>query len=208
MSGSSTSSNTSSNKMKTINHFFSAKAVQDKNQEANMALASNQRKSAIKACKQAKASVRKKRSTALKKKSNLKQQMTMDGKRAEGRCDEATKKCHACEKLKTNPSYKSRGHDLTCPRSLGYKKSDGGRKSKMDMLQEDMDYELQKRLKKQFEGKELHSLRNQALQEDVDSLFVPRLLLAVPPIIQQEPDAVEPVPSTTTAGGPLSISEL
>jgi hypothetical protein len=193
--------------MKTINHFFSAKAVQDKNQEANMALASNQRKSAIKACK-AKASVRKKRSTALKKKSNLKQQMTMDGKRAEGRCDEATKKCHACEKLKTNPSYKSRGHDLTCPRSLGYKKSDGGRKSKMDMLQEDMDYELQKRLKKQFEGKELHSLRNQALQEDVDSFFVPRLLLAVPPIIQQEPDAIEPVPSTTTAGGPLSISEL
>jgi hypothetical protein len=197
--------------MKRINDFFSAKAVEDKDLEANMALASNQRKSSIKACK-AKASVRKRRSTTtLKKKGNLKhQQMTMDGKRAEGRCDEATKKCRACEKLKTNPLYKSRGHDSTCPRSLAYKKSDGGRKSRMDMLQEDMANELQKNLKKQFEGKELHSLRNQAVQKDVDSFLVPRLLV-VPPIIQQGPDdaiAIETVASTTTAGSPLSISEL
>jgi hypothetical protein len=206
MSGSSSSSSSNiSNKMKRrINDFFSAKAVEDKDKEArNMALASNQRKSSIKACK-AKASLRKRRST-LTKKSNLKQQMTMDGKRAEGRCDEGTKKCRACEKLKTNPLYKSRGHDLTCPRSLAYKKSDGGRKSKMDMLQEDMANELQKKLRKQFEGKELHSLRNQAVQKDVDSFLVPRLVV---PIIQEPNDEVAVEPVSTTAGGPLSISEL
>jgi hypothetical protein len=125
MSGSSSSS--SSNKMKRINDFFLQR--QWKTKTKKMALASNQRKSSIKACK-AKASVPRKRrsTTTLKKKSNLKhQQMTMDGKRAEGRCDEATKKCRACEKLKTNPLHKSRGHDSTCPRSLAYKRYAAGR---------------------------------------------------------------------------------
>ena len=200
--------------MTRINDFFSAKAVSDKGKKGNMALASNQRKSSnkackAKACKAKKASVRKRQSSStLKKKSNLNQQMTMDGKRAEGRCDEGTKKCNTCEKLKTNPLYKSRGHDLTCPRSLAFKKSDGGRKSKMDMLQEDLVNELQNKLKKQFEGKELHSLHNQAVQKDVDSFLLGPQLRVVPIIEGPNDTTTIEAGRSTTTDGPLSISEL
>ena len=74
------------------------KENQNNNNKANatadigMGLDSNLRKSTIKKAKEF--------GTSPPKKKNA--QLTIDGRKAEGRCDEGTKVCACCEKLKSN----------------------------------------------------------------------------------------------------------
>jgi hypothetical protein len=110
-------SNSSKGPKQGLPFFFgnAAKTNATKNNENNMGLSSNLKKSTIKKTKQHGV----KRSSPAKK--AAKRQMRIDGTPAAVRCDEGTKICRACEKLATNPNFKNHTHDKTCERNSMYK---------------------------------------------------------------------------------------
>ena len=101
-----------------------------RNENSDMGLSSNLRKGSI-----ANARNNAARGRGEPKRRKITQQ-TMRGTNAAPRCDDPDnpKPCKMCEALKRNPKAKHMAHDPTCPRNSNYKKTDGGRISKLDVL--------------------------------------------------------------------------
>lgn len=161
---------------------------------------SNLRKSSIKACKQ---TAHKRRHLSSSKAAKLKtiQQKTLYGAKAAPRCDEGTKECYACKKIKTNPNYKHQSHHITCPRNRDYKKTDGGRIPKIHLLRESMDQELEKELNRKFEGDELHTLSNKTTQNDVNLFLAGSKRPVQPTSLIMAPGVTVATATTTTSLG-------
>ena len=126
----------------------------------NMGLDSNLRKSAIQKCRSN--SFKPSKSNPPKKNT----QRTITGGLAEGRCDEGTKICKACqfEKDKGKASHNI-VHHPTCKRNTNYKLTNGGRVALADVYLQKYEAELAKNLKQPS------SADVDATQDDFDKFF-------------------------------------
>jgi hypothetical protein len=176
--------------MQQITNFCSVKPRSKK----NMGLASNQRKSAIKKAHEHK--------WKTKSSSPKKKQKKLNGTLAESRCDEGTKICTACEKIKLDSTWKRFAHHSTCEKNKHYKETDGGRISVLRVHMEKEDQKRLQNLKKPPQGSEIHSLKkNKITQEDIDDFQKPR---KVPPLLPPADTGVE----AQWTGGAYSVHQL
>ena len=153
--------------MKTMSSFFSTVAASSNT--ASMGLDSNLRKGSVKASK-ANATTAKHKSRKKTSSPKEKQQTTIDGKAVKEKPSVAlgTKVCPVCEAVRLGLRKPKDAHDPTCPKSNYYKKSNGGKKTKLQMLQESFDAELKNVNQPKFSGPELHTSKNKTTQNDVD----------------------------------------